>query len=169
MHYNCNVFTSKLLIWIDCNSVTPMQIIHRLESDALSSLLSFSCASAVLPLWLLHCIVLSVHANGQMWLRAQSWAMDCTMELELCSGQIVMTVHCQGSDEERRGCYRAVGSSERPASPLQTLCAAPPPLTRWEAVWHFLWVCDATSAYFLPLVIPYLFSLSLIPPFHQPF
>lgn len=27
--------------------------------------------------------------------------MDCTIELELCMGQIVMTVHCQGSDEEQ--------------------------------------------------------------------
>lgn len=27
--------------------------------------------------------------------------MDCTVELELCRGQIVMTVQCGGSDEEQ--------------------------------------------------------------------
>lgn len=66
------------------------------------------------------------------------------------SGGALWTVFQRGSDEEQimfaGGRRREVSNTglrlcfKLPIRPRVQLCAAPPPLTRGEAVWHFLWV-----------------------------
>lgn len=69
--------------------------------------------------------------------------MDCTVGLELCFGQTMMTVHCEGSYAEQvmfAGKHWSEFGSSSWHLCYQPLCAAPPPLTRGETAWHFLWV-----------------------------
>lgn len=71
-----------------------------------------------------------------MWLRPRSRAMHCSMGLELCIGQTVMTVRCEGSDAEQ---VMFASSSRLHLLPSAPVCGSSTLLTRGEDARHFLW------------------------------